>query len=345
MDLLPLTNGVGQYFKSLNLNYVCLTQSIALIQSKQKIISALMKLNSFETPFEDCKNSRFLLTVVPIIQEDRAGNHVIEMYTYLLVDQTLKSTEWLIPITMPMHKSYLTVIQKTFQTDIEEVYPQGLTDPQFLTIYYLETRLTNPNYSKDQIKIALEDVSTEMISQYRQQLLPQAYPESVQNQQKYGVIFCHGQTHGYKNIPNWVPRDVIWTMVDVNPNTHPHLVGSLGSVKTLQKLGFFRWDYVLLMNCPIYAHSVKIRQAIRSGRWLLRPGGQLLFPKGRGAIFFLNERQQFQIPPEIETPMEMVKANQEKQLPQIDQFYEQIKEQEFYSAYIPFSSRDLLMVV
>lgn len=94
---------------------------------------------------------------------------------------------------------------------------------------------------------------------------------------KYTVIFCHGQTHREEAIPEWFMSTHI-TMVDSNPDVYPDVVGKFSSFKTLNDLGLFRYDYVTGIHCPVYLGLENARIFIRGARWLLKKGGELIFP-------------------------------------------------------------------
>jgi hypothetical protein len=355
MNLLPLTNGIGEYFQNLGLDHLCLTQTLFLNKTEDVISSAINKMN--QRTFRSCQDYRFILTIVPIFRQNLYS--IIEGYTYLLIDTIQHEIEWLVPFTFELEPQYRREIQKAVskinvdyaltEFNFQEIHPQDLTlrmieNPQFLTIYYLQTRLSNPGYNRNQIILALRQANPETIVEYRKELIPFAYPQLLEEGKK-GVIFCHGQTYQYKNIPNWVPRDAYWTMVDTNEKTNPHLIGDFESIETLSKLGFFQWDYVLFQNCPTYGSSIRTHLAFRSARWLLKPGGKIFYPKGLTSTFFLIEKERFKIGIEAESVTELIRAYHQKKVPQIDEFFERVKEEEIYKEYIPHSRRDVIMVV
>lgn len=355
MEIPPLSSGVGQYYHSLNLPYVCWSQDLALIRDCIGITAGLLKMQPEQKTLADCRESRFIFTVVPLVYIDRNKKRLTEGYTFLFFDTKLNTMEWVIPYILQLSPTYesaiRTALTKTNFSNYtftmvrpQDLVSQEIKDAFFLTLYYLETRLTNMRFTKDQVLLALRQVTPEMVNQYRRKLIPFTYTENMGSNKK-GIIFCHGQTHGLKSIPSWVPRDALWWTLDHSPDTKPQYVGSYDNMQTLQELGFFSWDYVLLQNCPIYNSRISIQQIIRAARWLLKPSGQLLFPKGTSATFFVIQRYGQETGYPGKTVRDFVKEYQAGKAPEVDEFYNKIKEEEFYSEYIPFNRRDVIMIV
>lgn len=99
-----------------------------------------------------------------------------------------------------------------------------------------------------------------------------------------GIIFCHGHKHKpyLPSLPFFLPPDINWTLIDIDPNTNPDLVGDYTQIEqTIQQLGTNRYDYVVDKGCP----------TLRSGRLfqvahkILKPGGKFIILPGIRKIF------------------------------------------------------------
>ena len=179
--------------------------------------------------------------------------------------------------------NYLTPIEHCPLTD----------DCYFSTLYYFETRIINPQLTRDQVLSLLSNIDIVEFTQYKNKLLisgnvmrqslldiPFQPPieTSIPSETPKGIIMCHGHIHGTKKLPVWLPQNINWTLVDINSKYNPDIIASYKSFGDLQTLGLFSWDYILNQHCPAYGSIRNINEFLRAGRWLLRSGGQLLFP-------------------------------------------------------------------
>lgn len=115
-----------------------------------------------------------------------------------------------------------------------------------------------------------------------------------------GVLLCHGRNHSVP-LPNWLPDEIEWIYVDIDPNVNPDIVGSYKDFSTLEALGLFTYDYVVSMHCPAYKNFTEFRVLLRAGRWLLKPSGIFLalsvsiwIPQIQERIVRFNYTRQYQ---------------------------------------------------
>ncbi len=94
-----------------------------------------------------------------------------------------------------------------------------------------------------------------------------------------GVVLCHGHAQGMAGFPYYLPQNINWTFMDVNPGVRPDVVGDYHKLEDLQVLGLYSWDIVLNKACPVYANFPDMAAMVNLSRWLLRPEGKFLFPK------------------------------------------------------------------
>ena len=94
-----------------------------------------------------------------------------------------------------------------------------------------------------------------------------------------GIIFCHGHIYNNK-LPIWLPKDVQWTMVDINPKTKPDIVGDYKSLNTLFDLGLYQYDYVLNLHCQVgpVTSLDATKEVLRAARLLLKNNGIMYMP-------------------------------------------------------------------
>jgi hypothetical protein len=142
-----------------------------------------------------------------------------------------------------------------------QMLSSNLLDPYFLSLYYLENRLTQPQTPRDEIVENMYWTPQEDILAYKHLMIPFAYLTTGPAEER-GLIFCQSHTM----LPEGLPEDVDWHIVK----------REYQGFERLQRLGLFQWDYVVLVECPIMTSLVELEEALRAGRWLLRPGGQLL---------------------------------------------------------------------
>lgn len=112
---------------------------------------------------------------------------------------------------------------------------------------------------------------------------------------KRGVIFCHGHLHSQNKFPKYLPKDVRWTLVDINSKNLPDVVGSIYSILTLEQLGIHQYDYILSQGCPIQNNISKLIAFLRSSRLLLKSHGKVMVPIILGYIVqqtYLKEYRQ-----------------------------------------------------
>jgi hypothetical protein len=95
---------------------------------------------------------------------------------------------------------------------------------------------------------------------------------------KIGVMFCHGHHYDPKLLPRWLPPDVEWTMVNIEPEFDPDVVGSYRDINVLFDLGLYEYDYVVNMYCPSSGTFDNVLRVLRAGRLLLKPGGSFYYP-------------------------------------------------------------------
>lgn len=97
-----------------------------------------------------------------------------------------------------------------------------------------------------------------------------------------GVVMCHGHKHPPPSIPLWLADQKInWVFVDIDPETEPDLVVDYRKKKSLYRLGYDQWDYILENHCPIHGRLTDVELFLTAVSPLLKIGGQVLY----GAIF------------------------------------------------------------
>lgn len=106
------------------------------------------------------------------------------------------------------------------------------------------------------------------------------------NQIKQGLIMCHGNRHSAPIIPDWLPNDIQWSMVDKNQNTMPDFKADYNNSQTLDQLGYEKWDYILEQKCPIHGRIELVLKYVRNLEKLLKPGGELILNFVRTIIKF-----------------------------------------------------------
>jgi SAM-dependent methyltransferase len=125
----------------------------------------------------------------------------------------------------------------------------------------------------------------------RRQPISEEVQTTGDNGQLKGLILCHGHIHN-THLPNYLPTNITWTLVDNNELALPDIVASYKTVNGLRTIGLFSWDYVVNHHCPAYGSIERVQQLLRSGRRLLKPTGRLVFPHllGKLLIFLYEDR-------------------------------------------------------
>lgn len=244
----------------------------------------------------------------------------VEGQNYLLINRNRQELERVNPLPAYFGSLSPTSLVEAglggfrFSSLRPENLPEAIRNDYFSSIYYLETRLRNPTLSQEQILQILQQVTPQMITDYRDRLLSFIPPASPN--QNRGLILCSGRAT-LEKFPQSFPQAVNWTTVDTNLGSNPDIFGSYTSFPTLQQIGLFSWDYVYIQGCPIGLSPIEYQNVVRAARWLLKRGGQL-------SINRYNPRV-------LEPGVALPPAAQREREQAIQTRIEQIRQEEFYS--------------
>lgn len=192
-------------------------------------------------------------------------------------------------------------------------YCSSIKNCEYFVLLYLETRLMNPNLTISEINNLIQNsVTPDYFNEYKEKVDSIVNPVSQRNREeiassiardvllasekhdilnyppqpkfpiisneltpKRGLVLCKGHRHSplSEELPSWLPQDIIWTYMDIDPETQPDIIGDISSYESYEKAGFSRYDYVLTSACPRY-----ITDILRGSRMVLKPGGKLIYP-------------------------------------------------------------------
>ena len=145
-----------------------------------------------------------------------------------------------------------------------------------------EFEIMYQNYRKNYVDQILQKINAKKYEV--PDFLPVLSPYFHQNEKYKGIIFCHGKKHKAPEIPQGTNPNTSWTLVDIDEDTDPDVVGSYNSWDTLKKLGLGIYDYVLSYYCPIAGDPERFSNFIRNVRWLLKKGGKLYIIRGKKVL-------------------------------------------------------------
>lgn len=98
-----------------------------------------------------------------------------------------------------------------------------------------------------------------------------------------GVVFCHGhfyETQESTSLPQYY-RNLTnnWIFIDIDSRYNPDIVGSYDSVTTLDELGYDKYDYAVLLHCPMISLNFvyNCSYAMTKIRPILKQDGRLYF--------------------------------------------------------------------
>lgn len=271
MSLPHLLTEIGAYFQDLQIPNFCLGPPMTVEQG------GYVPQISFDA--KALPNCPLVLIIISFTR-----NGFVEGQNYILINRRRQEFERINPFP-----SYFGFLAPTELIDAglagfrffslrPENLPEAIRNDYFSSIYYLETRLRNPSTPREQILEILQQITPQIITNYRDRLLGFIPPPSPN--QNRGIILCSGRTD-LQDLPAFLPQGVDWTTLDTNINSDPDVFGSYTSFTTLRQLGLFNWDYVFVWGCLIGLSITEYQNTVRAARWLLKRGGQVYIPKYR----------------------------------------------------------------
>ena len=307
MSLPHLLSQIGTYFQSLHIPNFCLGPSMTVEQQ------GLVPQVSFDV--SALPNCPLTLIVVWFTR-----NGFVEGQNFLLINRTRQELERVNPF--PNYFGSLSpnaLIEAglgglRFSSLRPQDLPPALQSDYFSSIYYLQTRLLNPGASREDLLRALGEVSPELITRYRDQLLNFIPAPSLK--QNRGLILCSGRDV-LTVLPGYLPEGVYWTTFNTDLQSRPDIFGSYSSFPNLQQLGLFSWDEVYIRGCPVGVSPTEFQNIIRAGRWLLKRGGRLYIPN-----YYLSASQPGVV---------LSEAAQRSRQREAESQIERIRQEEFFS--------------
>lgn len=217
----------------------------------------------------------------------------IKRYLFLLLDKRLKTCE----IFMFRRKDHNLIINKDFFSGVTDetitILGRPNLDDNYHQLQYLEERTNNATYTPEQCLASISDrelyklqidkhwaakkVQYEMHNYYSdpkksvlnyQLQLPNKTPL---NKELRGIILGHGHKHDIRPLPTSVPSSITWTLVDINPESKPDIIGGYDCMETVEQLGLHKWDYVFASYCPWRGDGIFL-----AARYLLNNSGQFI---------------------------------------------------------------------
>ncbi len=316
MSLPHLLTEIGPYFESLGMPNFCVgpTMTVSSSGMTNRVI-----FDSKSIP--DC--AVFLIPVL-FTKSGQYAPDFVEGYNFLLINRLQRQIERINPLSPHLESLSPTALVEagfggySYLPLRPEQLPQGFGDRYTPALYYLESRIMNPEATREQVLQGIQGVTPPALSAYRDRLLS-FIPPPGPNMQR-GLIFCSGQL-SVRELPAYLPQGVNWTTLDTNLQSQPDIFGSYSSFPTLQQVGLFSWDYVYVRGCPVGVSATDYQNIIRSARWLLKRGGQVYIPNhyGRQPIADVN--------PKIEARLQRERADEQTRE------LERIRQEELFSQY------------